>query len=314
MGSVRSFVGCRPRAFVGQGAPCDFPPPSFVMETLLLLRIFALASLASLGWALSDDELLLLSPEELCKDRLSDEYFRLKADSDGGDCRDVVRCDRAGLAGTIRLAAVRCPAGLAFDIFGQTCNWKAKVDNCDRLSKAKRALPNLKTDEPVCPDGQLQCGNGECIAKALFCDETPDCSDGSDENACTVDQDPNRAPDCDLSQCQLPDCFCSPDGTRVPGNIDPAQVPQMITITFNGAVNSDNIDLYQDIFNGERQNPNGCQIKGSFYVSHKYTNYSAVQELHRRGHEVGVFSITNKEDPLHWTDGSYDDWLAEMAV
>ena len=58
-------------------------------------------------------------------------------------------------------------------------------------------------------------------------------------------QDPNRAPDCDLGQCQLPDCFCSPDGTRVPGNIDPAQVPQMITITFNGAVNSDNINLYR---------------------------------------------------------------------
>ena len=35
---------------------------------------------------------------------------------------------------SFRLAAVRCPAGLAFDIFGQTCNWKAKVDNCDRLS------------------------------------------------------------------------------------------------------------------------------------------------------------------------------------
>ena len=111
-------------------------------------------------------------------------------------------------------------------------------------------LPNLKTDEPVCPDGQLQCGNGECIAKALFCDERKDCSDGSDENACGVDQDPNRAPDCDLSQCQLPDCFCSSDGTRVPGNIDPAQVPQMITITFNGAINTDNIDLFQEIFNG----------------------------------------------------------------
>ena len=45
-----------------------------------------------------------------------------------------LRCDRAGLAGTIRLAAVRCPAGLAFDIDRQTCDWKAKVNNCDRLS------------------------------------------------------------------------------------------------------------------------------------------------------------------------------------
>merc|ERR1719336_2195535 len=138
---------------------------------------------------LSSEELLNLSPEELCKDRLSEEYFRLTTE---GDCRDVVRCDRAGLAGTIRLAAVRCPAGLAFDIQRQTCDWKAKVESCDRLSKPRRVLPNLKTDEPVCPDGQLQCGNGECIAKALFCDERKDCSDGSDENACGVDQDPNR--------------------------------------------------------------------------------------------------------------------------
>ena len=67
------------------------------------------------------------------------------------------------------------------------------------------------------------------------------------------------------------------------------------------------------IFNGERQNPNGCSLKGSFYVSHKYTNYSSVQELHRKGHEIGVFSITNKDEPKYWTEGSYDDWLAEMA-
>ena len=117
----------------------------------------------------------------------------------------LCRCDRAGLAGTIRLAAVRCPAGLAFDIDRQTCDWKAKVDNCDRLSseyyniwhllylifpvlEPRKVLPNFKTDEPVCPDGQLQCGNGECIDKKLFCDEQPDCSDGSDENACGVDQ------------------------------------------------------------------------------------------------------------------------------
>ena len=51
----------------------------------------------------------------------------------------------------------------------------------------RKALPKFKTDEPVCPDGELQCGNGQCLAKALFCDEQVDCQDGSDENACDVD-------------------------------------------------------------------------------------------------------------------------------
>ena len=76
-----------------------------------------------------DDE-LPQTPEQLCEDRNSNEYFRLRTDA---DCRDVVRCDQAGPGGAIRLAAVRCPAGLAFDIYRQTCDWKAKVSNCDLL-------------------------------------------------------------------------------------------------------------------------------------------------------------------------------------
>jgi len=248
--------------------------------------------------------------EKLCKDRPENEYFRLTTE---GDCRDVVRCDKAGLTGTIRLGGVKCPNGLAFDIFKQTCDWKGRVNNCDKLEKPRKVLPNLVTDEPVCPEGKLQCGNGECIEKALFCDDKKDCTDGSDENACTVETDPNRAPECDQTQCVLPDCFCSADGTRIPGALEPNTVPQMITITFNGAINVDNVDLYADIFNGNRQNPNGCQIKGTFFTSHKYTNYSAVQELHRQGHEISSFSITNKDDPAYWTEGTYDDWLAEMA-
>ncbi|KAG9435986.1 hypothetical protein HZU67_02409 [Apis mellifera carnica] len=248
--------------------------------------------------------------EELCQDRPGDEYFRLNVD---GDCRDVVRCDKASEIGVTRLATVRCPTGLAFDIERQTCDWKTNVKNCDQLEKPRKVLPILRTDEPVCPEGKLSCGNGECVDKELFCNGKPDCKDESDENACTVETDPNRAPDCDPTQCVLPDCYCSADGTRIPGNIEPSQVPQMITITFNGAVNVDNIDLYEEIFNGQRQNPNGCQIRGTFFVSHKYTNYSAVQDLHRRGHEIAVFSLTHKDDPQYWTQGSYDDWLAEMA-
>ena len=106
----------------------------------------------------------------------------------------------------------------------------------------------------------------------------------------------------------------------------------MITLTFNGAVNIDNIliyryqpirthyfwhffivSTYRKLFHQERLNPNSCTAKATFFVSHKYTNYSAVQELHRQGHEIGVFSITNNEDHEYWSQGSYEDWLGEMA-
>ena len=116
---------------------------------------------------------------DLCKDRPDTEYFRLTTE---GDCRDVVRCDRAGVSGVIRLATVKCPHTLAFDLNLQTCDWREKVDNCDQLSKPRLVKPNLNTPEPVCPDGQLQCGDGECIDQLLFCDgNAGDCKDGSDE-------------------------------------------------------------------------------------------------------------------------------------
>lgn len=43
------------------------------------------------------------------------------------------RCDQAGENGITRLAGVRCPQGLSFDIDRQTCDWKSRVKNCDKL-------------------------------------------------------------------------------------------------------------------------------------------------------------------------------------
>lgn len=96
----------------------------------------------------------------------------------------------------------------------------------------------------------------------------------------------------DPTVCVLPDCFCSEDGTTIPGGLPAKDVPMMITITFDDAINNNNIELYKEIFNGKRKNPNGCDIKATYFVSHKYTNYSAVQETHRKGHEIAVHSIT----------------------
>lgn len=53
----------------------------------------------------------------------------------------------------------------------------------------------LHTDEPLCQDGFLACGDGNCIERGLFCNGEKDCSDGSDENTCgklTEKQDFNK--------------------------------------------------------------------------------------------------------------------------
>lgn len=56
--------------------------------------------------------------------------------------------------------------------------------------------------------------------------------------------DINAAPVCDVEKCQLPNCWCSEEGTRIPGNLTAHAIPQMITITFNDAVNAENFELY----------------------------------------------------------------------
>lgn len=38
-----------------------------------------------------------------------------------------IRCTKSGIK------QISCPSGLAFDVDKQTCDWKGKVNNCDRL-------------------------------------------------------------------------------------------------------------------------------------------------------------------------------------
>ena len=64
------------------------------------------------------------------------------------------------------------------------------------------------------------------------------------------------------------------------GGMNPSEVPQMVVITFDDAVNDENWKLYTEkLFPASAKNPNGCPIHATFYVSHEYTNYAMVNIL-----------------------------------
>lgn len=69
-------------------------------------------------------------------------------------------------------------------------------------------------------------------------------------------------------------------------------VPQIVLITFDDAVNDLNKEIYADIFQRGRTNPNGCPITATFYVSHEWTDYSQVQNLYADGHEMASHTVS----------------------
>ncbi|CAL4106061.1 unnamed protein product [Meganyctiphanes norvegica] len=123
--------------------------------------------------------------------------------------------------------------------------------------------------------------------------------------------DPFAAEPCNTQACRLPECYCSRDGLRIPAGLTRDQIPQMILITFDGAVNALNFPKYQSILrNVTFSNPDGCPLKATFFLSHEYQNYQQVEELYSEGHEMAVGSLTREaglEDHLE------DRWTGEMV-
>ena len=111
---------------------------------------------------------------------------------------------------------------------------------------------------------------------------------------------------CDPKQCKLPDCNCG--SSTIPGGLKAKQVPQIVMITFDDAINDLNWEIYEEIFNSGRKNPNGCPPLGTFYVSHEWTDYGQVQTLYSRGHEMASHGVTHSFGEKF----SKGQWMKEM--
>lgn len=78
-------------------------------------------------------------------------------------------------------------------------------------------------------------------------------------------------------------------------------------MTINTADKSmaDYVDLFGFI---NFTSPSGCAVRGTFFVSHEWTNYNQVEQLADRGHELASNSVSHRL----LTGASFADWLAEM--
>ncbi|XP_028141191.2 uncharacterized protein LOC114335194 isoform X4 [Diabrotica virgifera virgifera] len=112
---------------------------------------------------------------------------------------------------------------------------------------------------------------------------------------------------CRKDVCLLPDCSCG--GKDIPGNISVEEVPQIVLMTFDDAVNDLNKPYYIDIFESGRKNPNGCPISATFYVSHEWTDYSQVQNLYADGHEMASHTVSHSFGEQF----SQKKWTREVA-
>ncbi|OQV16217.1 hypothetical protein BV898_09701 [Hypsibius exemplaris] len=205
-----------------------------------------------------------------------------------------------------------CAGGLMFDIKQQICNFEDQVKNCGLDAETTSPRPRFNTMEPICPPEQLACNGGQCLDKTKFCDGNDDCGDYSDEVLCGFTEDPNLAPSCNRTGCVLPDCFCSSGAATPPGIRDITTIPQMVVLTFDDAINVQNIDLYNTIFSANRTNKNACPIRGTFFVSHEYTNYQYVEKMWKDGHEIASHSITHRQPEKWWSNATKEEYTAEF--
>ena len=117
---------------------------------------------------------------------------------------------------------------------------------------------------------------------------------------------------CSLWNCKPPTCFCA--SRQAPNQIPRQDVPQMVLMAFDDAVNEQNNADYKKLFpkSSPRRNPNGCPIAATFFVANQWTVYKMVRQLYLEGHEIASHSVSHRFPRNWWNRASYKDWEEEM--
>lgn len=144
----------------------------------------------------------------------------------------------------------------------------------------------------------------------LFCNFKDQATCGPVERKKKVDVP--LIPKCDPAACQLPYCFCSKSGDVGPLGADAQtkDIPQVVALMFDGAINTNNFNLYKSLLSIKRNNnSNECSVRGTFFMLHNYNNYHQTEYFYSKGHEIAISSVTGES--LQYSNES--DWRLELT-
>jgi peptidoglycan/xylan/chitin deacetylase (PgdA/CDA1 family) len=109
--------------------------------------------------------------------------------------------------------------------------------------------------------------------------------------------------------CKLPDCLCP--SLNIPGGLTRDETPQIVYLTFDDAVSVINYGFYEELI-FPLKNPNGAPISSTYYITHEYNNYSMIHELHNKGHEIALHSISHTSMTDYWKKLNGTGWELEV--
>ncbi|RKO82732.1 hypothetical protein BDK51DRAFT_24350 [Blyttiomyces helicus] len=105
----------------------------------------------------------------------------------------------------------------------------------------------------------------------------------------------NAAYSCNPATCVPPACFCP--SPNPPGGLPPQKIPQFMTLTFDDSINSVVLPIIMNITQSHHNNPNGCPLAATFFVSAQFSDYWNVQTMYGLGHEIATHTWTHLNTP-----------------
>jgi len=89
--------------------------------------------------------------------------------------------------------------------------------------------------------------------------------------------------------------------------------PQIVLLTFDDAVSKLHFKEYTEKILDFGNNPNGCPIGATFFLTHMYTDYEVTHEVWRRRSEIALHSFTHKTGTEYWKTMNQTWWEYEMS-